>query len=51
MYFRRLYLALLTLLLTASPLSAQIQKNAGNWAEWWREGLLMSISRQKPRAC
>jgi len=34
MYFRRLQLALLTLLLTASPLAAQVQKNAGNWAEW-----------------
>jgi len=34
MYFRRLYPALLTLLFAASPLSAQMQKNAGNWAEW-----------------
>ncbi|HEY3578997.1 MAG TPA: energy transducer TonB [Pyrinomonadaceae bacterium] len=34
MHFRRLQLALLTLLLTASPLAAQVQKNAGNWAEW-----------------
>ena len=34
MQFRRLQLALLTLLLTASPLAAQAQKNAGNWAEW-----------------
>ena len=34
MHFRRLQLALLTLLLTASPLTAQVQKNAGNWAEW-----------------
>ena len=34
MHFRRLQLALLTLLLAASPLSAQTQKNAGNWAEW-----------------
>lgn len=34
MHFRRLHLTLLTLLLAASPLSAQSQKNAGNWAEW-----------------
>jgi len=34
MQFRRLQLALLTLLLTASPLAAQALKNAGNWAEW-----------------
>src|ERR1043165_3103755 len=34
MQFRRLQLALLTLLLTASPLAAQGLKNAGNWAEW-----------------
>jgi TonB family protein len=34
MHFRRLYLALLTLLLTASSLSAQVQKNAGIWTEW-----------------
>jgi hypothetical protein len=34
MLFRRLQLALLTLLLTASPLAAQSLKNAGNWAEW-----------------
>ena len=34
MHFRRLQLALLTLVLTASPLAAQVQKNAGNWAEW-----------------
>lgn len=34
MFFRRLQLALLTLLLTASPLAAQALKNAGNWAEW-----------------
>jgi periplasmic protein TonB len=34
MHFRRLQLALLTLLLTASPLAAQATKNAGNWAEW-----------------
>jgi len=34
MHFRRLQLTLLTLLLTASPLAAQVQKNAGNWAEW-----------------
>lgn len=34
MHFRRLQLALLTLLLTASPLAAQAQKNAGNWTEW-----------------
>jgi periplasmic protein TonB len=34
MHFRRLQLALLTLLLTASPLAAQALKNAGNWAEW-----------------
>jgi len=34
MHFRRLQLMLLTLLLAASPLSAQTQKNASNWAEW-----------------
>lgn len=34
MHFRRLQLIFLTLLLTASPLAAQVQKNAGNWAEW-----------------
>lgn len=34
MHFRRLHLTLLTLLLAASPLSAQVQKNAGNWADW-----------------
>ena len=34
MHFRRLQLALLTLLLTASPLAAQVRKDAGNWAEW-----------------
>lgn len=34
MHFRRLNLTLLTLLLAASPLSAQTQKNAANWAEW-----------------
>lgn len=34
MQFRRLYLALLTLLLVASPLFAQVQKNAGTWTEW-----------------
>jgi len=34
MHFRRLQLALLTLLLSASPLAAQAQKAAGNWAEW-----------------
>lgn len=34
MHFRRLQLALLTLLLTASPLAAQAVKNAGNWAQW-----------------
>lgn len=34
MYFRRLQLTLLTLLLAASPLAAQTAKNAGNWAEW-----------------
>lgn len=34
MHFRRLQLALLTLLLTASALAAQVQKNAANWAEW-----------------
>jgi outer membrane biosynthesis protein TonB len=34
MHFRRLQLALLTLLLTASSSAAQVQKNAGNWAEW-----------------
>jgi len=34
MHFRRLQFIFLTLLLTASPLAAQVQKNAGNWAEW-----------------
>src|SRR5215211_6074811 len=34
MYFRRLCLALLTLLLVASPLFAQMPKNAGTWTEW-----------------
>ena len=34
MHFRRLFLALLTLLLAASPLFAQSPKNAGNWTEW-----------------
>jgi len=34
MHLRRLQLALLTLLLTASPLAAQALKNAGNWTEW-----------------
>lgn len=34
MYFRRLSLALLTLLLSASPLFAQAPKNAGIWTEW-----------------
>lgn len=34
MYFRRLSLALLTLLLAASPFFAQTPKNAGNWTEW-----------------
>lgn len=34
MHFRRLHLTLLTLLLAASPLSAQVQKNAGNWTDW-----------------
>jgi hypothetical protein len=34
MHFRRLHLTLLTLLLAASPLAAQVQKNAGNWADW-----------------
>jgi hypothetical protein len=34
MHFRRLQLVLLTLLLTGSPLAAQIPKNAGNWTEW-----------------
>jgi TonB family protein len=34
MYFRRLSLALLTLLLAVSPLFAQAQKNEGSWAEW-----------------
>jgi outer membrane biosynthesis protein TonB len=34
MYFRRLSLALLTLLLTVSPLAAQAPKSAGTWAEW-----------------
>ena len=34
MYFRRLYFALLTLLLIASSAAAQMQKNAGIWTEW-----------------
>jgi len=34
MLFRRLHLALATLLLTALPLSAQVQKSAGTWTEW-----------------
>ena len=34
MYFRRLSLALLTLLLTTSTLFAQTQKAAGTWSEW-----------------
>ena len=34
MYFRRLSLALLTLLLAVSPLAAQAQKPADAWAEW-----------------
>lgn len=34
MYSRRLSLALLTLLLAASPLAAQAQKTAGAWLEW-----------------
>ena len=34
MHFRRLYLALATLLLTAVPLSAQVQKDSTNWTEW-----------------
>ena len=34
MYFRRLSLALLTLLLTTSTVFAQAQKPAGSWSEW-----------------
>jgi hypothetical protein len=34
MYFRRLSLALLTLLLTVSSLSAQAKKTGGAWSEW-----------------
>lgn len=34
MYFRRLSLALLALLLATSPLFAQAPKNAGTWTEW-----------------
>lgn len=34
MHFRRLFLALLTLSLAASSICAQVQKNAGTWAEW-----------------
>ena len=34
MYFRRLHLALAILLLTALPLSAQVQKTAEAWTEW-----------------
>jgi hypothetical protein len=34
MYFRRLSLTLLTLLLAASPFFAQAPKNAGSWTEW-----------------
>lgn len=34
MHFRRLSLALLTLLLAVSPLFAQASKNTGTWTEW-----------------
>ena len=34
MHFRRLSLALLTLLLTVSPVFSQGQKSAGVWTEW-----------------
>ena len=34
MHFRRLSLALLTLLLAVSPLFAQAPKNTGTWTEW-----------------
>ena len=34
MHFRRLFLALLTVLLTVSPLYAQAQKAHGTWSEW-----------------
>ncbi|HEX7332894.1 MAG TPA: energy transducer TonB [Pyrinomonadaceae bacterium] len=34
MYFRRLHLALAIALLTALPLSAQVQKPAAAWTEW-----------------
>ena len=34
MYFRRLHLALAIALLTALPLSAQVQKPAAAWSEW-----------------
>ena len=34
MYFRRLHLALAIALLTALPVSAQVQKPAGVWTEW-----------------
>ena len=34
MHFRRLHLALAILLLSALPLSAQVQKSAEVWAEW-----------------
>jgi hypothetical protein len=34
MHYRRLYLAVLTLMLVASPFSAQTQKTAEAWAEW-----------------
>ena len=34
MYFRRLHLALAIVLLTALPLSAQVQKPAEVWTEW-----------------
>ena len=34
MHFRRLHLALAIALLTALPLSAQVQKPAEVWSEW-----------------
>ena len=34
MHFRRLHLALAIALLTALPLSAQVQKPAEAWSEW-----------------
>jgi outer membrane biosynthesis protein TonB len=34
MHFRRLHLALLTLLLASFPVSAQVQKNTTVWTEW-----------------